>query len=800
MAPNGRTSKGPAANMNDSVPNEVLTGPDEMQAVAAEAAPTMTAPLESQQPTVAEYEPMAVGPFEANESTDITADAAPVADIRWGAPETGVESVAAFEAPAVVPTADASPEQAIVPAETGTIRRNLLELFKAGWSKGLANALQSIEDKTFAQFVWQIPGSGAGGIELQLKGFRPKPASLELEIVVQRLPARKESTQFTVRADLQNTGTGIVGGFWFELGSNKSKDRGKINVKWLDLPQEEMQATDDGFELKEDYLVLTRRARLNLDWLGTVWFMSPETRKAYGKSAAVRPPISASETPWTKVTEAHRVEYDPNRNVAWIVRLPKKVIASGNEIPWGEWARTLLSALAWGYLSMQFANSDAAGEIFVDRASRTWLPPRTAYQPRRAVDLLPSEVKRLLSGEPYNLSIEWHVVDAACAALNAGKHVIFTGPPGGGKSKLALALARIATSQDPVLGTASPAWNSGDLIGRYLPSKDGTLAFTPGLFLRALERKRWLLVDEFNRADIDACFGELFSVLAGDLAELPFEEVDTTREDNTPRPVRIVPQKRVNESESNDFVDYVVDESFRMLGTMNDADRSQLHQLSFALQRRIAIIRVDPPGVMAIKRILEAHLEQVVSSLLLTKNTWNVVPTSADDKNARATTLEMAKAELIALFCERDEGNSKSPGLVPRGIVGIATVKDTVEFVGEAIRTRKMQDVEATLEKSETANSVAEELVLSYLAIALTLLVFPQLEAPMKDETLQEVIVHIISAMKTDIKGPRAPYMRAIDEVSNKFVLRRNEPIEDFLRQALRKRLPHAGEWLDGKQ
>src|SRR5262249_10899735 len=143
-----------------------------------------------------------------------------------------------------------------------------------------------------------------------------------------------------------------------------------------------------------------------------------------------------------------------------------------------------------------------------------------------------------------------HVVEAACAALNAGKHVIFTGPPGCGKSKLAGVLAASATGREPLMVTASPAWSSGDLVGRYFPRRDAPgLEFRPGFFLRVMdEGNRWLVIDEFNRANIDECFGELFSVLADDVVELPFdEEVAQHAGDGAPAqiaPVRIVPARR----------------------------------------------------------------------------------------------------------------------------------------------------------------------------------------------------------------------------------------------------------------
>ena len=97
------------------------------------------------------------------------------------------------------------------------------------------------------------------------------------------------------------------------------------------------------------------------------------------------------------------------------------------------------------------------------------LPEPEEFFPKRPVDLNPSEVRELLTQR--KLRVPWHVIEAACTSLNAGKHVIFTGPPGCGKTELAVELALFATrrERDGLLVTASPAWSSSELIGRYIP-------------------------------------------------------------------------------------------------------------------------------------------------------------------------------------------------------------------------------------------------------------------------------------------------------------------------------------------
>jgi 5-methylcytosine-specific restriction protein B len=183
------------------------------------------------------------------------------------------------------------------------------------------------------------------------------------------------------------------------------------------------------------------------------------------------------------------------------------------------------------------------------------------------------------------------------------KQMIFYGPPGTGKTYIARALAaHLAGDASRVsLVQFHPSYTYEDFFEGFRPVSrgDGVLAFElrPGPFRRLVETAREhpsdpyvLIVDEINRANLAAVFGELYFLL-----EYRDERIELLYSDEK----------------------FTLPPNVFLIGTMNTADRS-IAFLDAAMRRRFAFVELhpaEPPTVGLLAAWIQAQGSAIATNL-----------------------------------------------------------------------------------------------------------------------------------------------------------------------------------------
>lgn len=234
---------------------------------------------------------------------------------------------------------------------------------------------------------------------------------------------------------------------------------------------------------------------------------------------------------------------------------------------------------------------DPKGQVDLDIPPTRPLPSQSEYElePETAVIAEPDltyDTANSAQTQPVYTLAQWAAetgfAEEALArwvqAITRKGQAIFYGPPGTGKTFMAEKMAQhLAGGGDGFweLVQFHPAYAYEDFIQGIRPvtQPDGTLQYemVPGRFLQfcAQAGKRngicVFVIDEINRANVAAVFGELMYLLEYREREIPLAGGGTLR----------------------------IPENVRIVGTMNTADRS-IALVDHALRRRFAFIHLQP--------------------------------------------------------------------------------------------------------------------------------------------------------------------------------------------------------------
>ena len=242
-------------------------------------------------------------------------------------------------------------------------------------------------------------------------------------------------------------------------------------------------------------------------------------------------------------------------------------------------------------------------ELQNSKKSPDIIPPIETYDDEQLSIPTTEEMKAGFAKISEELLVPEEKIAEIVTSLAGGRHVLLAGPIGTGKTRLAKIIPEIFW--DNIGGyysedyTATADWNTQDVIGGIFPKMDNgtpTYDIQNGCVVETVSKNwsngvnggrrvptvnssksspyagTWLTIDEFNRADIDKAFGQLFTSLRTRSLKIPTDE------------------------KGKSFKELPIPKDFRIIGTLNTADKHFLFQLSDALKSRFAYIEIDIPS------------------------------------------------------------------------------------------------------------------------------------------------------------------------------------------------------------
>jgi 5-methylcytosine-specific restriction endonuclease McrBC GTP-binding regulatory subunit McrB len=162
--------------------------------------------------------------------------------------------------------------------------------------------------------------------------------------------------------------------------------------------------------------------------------------------------------------------------------------------------------------------------------------------------------------------------------LEDKKQVIFYGPPGAGKTYVAMKLAEALSESSGDLNSAElvqfhPSYAYEDFVEGFRPTADGSFVLKKGKLLSIADRanknkdkKFFLIIDEINRGNVAKIFGEMYFLLEYRDRKIQLQYSDES---------------------------FQMPKNLYFIGTMNSADRS-IGLIDSALRRRFHFVSFYP--------------------------------------------------------------------------------------------------------------------------------------------------------------------------------------------------------------
>lgn len=247
-------------------------------------------------------------------------------------------------------------------------------------------------------------------------------------------------------------------------------------------------------------------------------------------------------------------------------------------------------------LDMEVVARETARKKFRRRRVRVEEAIRAAkVQPDRpsSVDgLSPEELQRRLADASF-LATEALCRRLLSALASPKRILVIEGPPGSGKSTLARLLPKVLMGEtcEPVFESVEAAWTSFHLIGSQ-EFEANQLGPSFGPLTRAVlehietNGKRWLVLDEANRANPGVYLGKLLNALSPENDAPTINHPDALFEADD-REARIP-----------------IPRGFRILCTQNPHDTSGIYRWGQPWKRRSAFITIDEMAIPTLEHFL----------------------------------------------------------------------------------------------------------------------------------------------------------------------------------------------------